>query len=84
MSWQDLILTIGSLIFIVSLLPMLFTSSKPPRFTALTTGTTLLAFAGVYASKSLPFACVTTALSAAIWLGIGLQITLSDKHLTAL
>lgn len=66
--WQDVVLTIGSVIFLIALIPTILGATKPAPLTSLLTGTVLLVFAGTYATLDLPFATVTTAATGLAWL----------------
>lgn len=68
--WQDIVLTTGSVLFLLALIPTILGPTKPAPFTSLLTGTVLLVFAGTYATLGLPFATVTTAATGAAWLVI--------------
>lgn len=72
-SWQDLIFGIGSLLFIIALLPTLLGNNKPAWETAAITSVVLYAFSICYASLDLPFATITSAITASIWLAIAIQ-----------
>ena len=68
--WQDLVLTTGSLVFLVALLPTVLGPSKPAPLTSLLTGGVLLIFAFTYATLDLSFATITTTATGLIWLFI--------------
>ena len=68
LTWQDLVLTSGSLIFLVALVPTVLGSSKPAPLTSLSTGSVLIVFAVTYATLGLSFASVTTATTGLTWL----------------
>jgi branched-subunit amino acid ABC-type transport system permease component len=71
--WQDFVLTAGSLVFIAALLPSVFSNNKPAISTSAITGGVLGVFAVTYATLSLWFAAVTTAMSAVLWLFLAIQ-----------
>jgi hypothetical protein len=73
MSIQDFILTVGSVIFLIALLPMLQATEKPVIKTSLTTGIVLCVFSATYASLELYFSAVMTLLSGGIWLTLAWQ-----------
>lgn len=73
MSWQDIILTGGSIVFIIALLPSVFSNNKPASSTSAMTGSILLVFAFVYGSLHLWFATVTTLITAALWFTLLVQ-----------
>ncbi len=71
MSWQDAVLTAGSVVFVLALLPTLAPSSgKPARSTSLAQGSVLLVFAATYLTLALPLTAAITATSGALWLVI--------------
>lgn len=70
---QDLIFTAGGVIFIVALLPSVFSEHKPPLSTCLITGSVLAVFAATYLTLDLTFGAVTTAISAAVWFTLAVQ-----------
>lgn len=73
MSWQDLVLTAGSIAFLIALLPSVLSDDKPARATSLLTGAVLLVFAGVYASLELWFTTVVTTATGLLWLTLFVQ-----------
>lgn len=72
-SWQDIVLAIGSLVFAIALIPSLLSKDKPALLTSGSTSLVLFVFTITYASLSLWYATVTTALSAALWGVLALQ-----------
>ena len=70
---QDIILTVGSAIFIAALLPTVFAPTKPAILTSLITGSTLGVFAVTYFTLDLQYSSITTAISAALWFVIAFQ-----------
>lgn len=73
MSIQDIILSVGAIVLAAALVPSIMTKDKPALPTSIITGTTLYIFAGVYASLALWTACITTAISATMWLILVIQ-----------
>lgn len=71
--WQDVVLTVGSLVFMVALLPSLLSEHKPAPWTSFTTATTLYVFAAVDATLGLTFTAATTALTATLWIALLIQ-----------
>ncbi len=69
-TWQDAILTLGTLVFLVALIPTLLGDAKPSPLTSLLTGTVLLVFAATYLTLGLYFASITTAATGTVWLVI--------------
>jgi hypothetical protein len=66
-SWQDIVLAVGSVLFCVALVPSLRGTDKPALATCLITGSVLAGFVAVYASLSLWLATVCTAVSSGLW-----------------
>lgn len=69
-TWQDAILTLGTLVFLVALIPTLVGDAKPSPLTSLLTGSVLLVFAATYLTLGLHFASITTAATGTVWLVI--------------
>lgn len=67
MSWQDTLIAVGQVLFIIALVPALLGSSKPPRFTCLLTGGVLAAFAVAFGSLSLWWGSWSAAVCALCW-----------------
>lgn len=70
---QDLILTAGSLVLMIALIPSILGKHKPALSTSVSTGIVLVIFAGVYTSLRLWFAAVVTCLSGILWLVLAVQ-----------
>jgi hypothetical protein len=64
---QDYIYTAGSIIFILSLLPAVFSKEKPPRSTCALTGGVLYVYAVNGYTLDLYFTAITTLITAAVW-----------------
>jgi hypothetical protein len=71
--WQDVILTIGSFLFSVALIPTIQGPVKPPLRTSLVTGLTLVVFAICYVTLGLYLAALSGALTAGAWLLLAWQ-----------
>jgi hypothetical protein len=67
MQWQDMVFTVGSLVFIIALLPSVFSKNKPDIRTSTGTAVILTVFAATYYSLGLYFSAVVTALTAIVW-----------------
>ena len=78
MIWQDAILTVGSVIFLLALIPTIVGPTKPARLTSASTGTVLLIFAATYLTLNLHFAAIVTGLTGAAWLLILAQTRNSE------
>jgi hypothetical protein len=71
--WQDWVLSAGSIVFSIALLPMVFGSRKPALSSSFMTGVVLWVFAATYLSLHLTFTTATTAVSALLWTVLFLQ-----------
>ncbi|MEX1113481.1 MAG: hypothetical protein WD603_01875 [Patescibacteria group bacterium] len=80
MSWQDIVLSVGSAMFMIALIPSILSDDKPAVTTSLMTGTVLIVFAATYASLGLWFTTVITALTAAFWLILFAQKLLAKRR----
>ncbi len=65
--WQDAVLMIGNIFFLIALVPSVLGENKPSKWTSLITATTLTTFAVVYFTLSLSYATIATTLSALAW-----------------
>lgn len=63
---HDIIFAVGSIIFIIALIPAL--KQPPARTTCIITGTILLVYAVNYATLHLTYSLITTAFLGASWL----------------
>ncbi len=73
MKWQDLIIGIGSIVFVLSLIPMLRARNKPPLSASIPTSLALWSFVVVYGSYELWFSVGMNVLSASGWLALAIQ-----------
>jgi hypothetical protein len=73
MRWQDWVLSAGSIVFIIALIPSIVGENKPMLSSSVITGLVLVAFAAVYGTLSLWFATITTALTSVAWFILGGQ-----------
>lgn len=72
--WEDYVIAVGAIIFIVALVPSLRGDNKPDLKTSLITGTTLLLFVAANVSLRLWFAAITTLILAVLWLVLAYQV----------
>lgn len=73
MTWQDVVLAVGSWIFIIALVPSLVGKDKPPVLTSVMTGVVLLVYTFVYFTLHLRLSMVSTGIMAIAWLALGAQ-----------
>lgn len=66
-SWQDLVLLVGNLVFLIALIPSIIGTNKPSLWTSLFTALTMSVFAFTYYSLGLTYGTITVALSALAW-----------------
>jgi len=76
---QDLIISIGQIIFIVALLPTIFNKDKPPIKTSLPTGIILIIIAINFLSLTLYYSFITSLINGIEWLIIAYQKYKSKK-----
>lgn len=77
MKWQDKVFSLGEVVFLTGLIPSLLSDHKPAALTSFATAIMLYAFLFVHASYGLWVAFVLTALTATIWLALGVQVTVT-------
>ena len=73
MIWEDVVLTVGQLFFVVALWPMVFSPEKPPLATALAHGVILGSFAVAFISLELWLSAFSVTLVSAMWFYLGWQ-----------
>lgn len=67
MHWQQTVLALGQIIFIIALLPSVFTKDKPEIWTSIITGTVALSIAITYITMSLPVAAISAFFNFVFW-----------------
>lgn len=72
--WQDWLFTGAGVVFIMSLIPMLWTGAQVPVFTGLSTALMLYGLALAHMSYGNVMAVVTETVAATIWLMLGLGL----------
>jgi hypothetical protein len=78
MSWQDAVIAVGQVIFVIALIPALLGQEKPPRSTCWVTGVTLASNAVALLSLGLVWSGVSMGITAACWLVLGGQWRQTD------
>lgn len=73
MHWQEIVLTIGQIIFIAALFPSILSEDKPALQTSILTSAVAFSIAVVYVTLSIPFAAISAALNGALWLVLAVQ-----------
>lgn len=72
--WQDLVLTVGNLLFLLALIPSLTSVHKPAVGTSLLTGAVLVSFLIVYASKRWWWSIAMCGANAMLWFVLAIQV----------
>ena len=67
MSWQDMVIAIGSWIFIVALLPSIFSQNKPDVKTSIMTAVVLTVYGFVFFTLGLIFSAISGMGTAVCW-----------------
>jgi hypothetical protein len=67
MNWQDLVVAIGSWIFVVSFIPSFIKKEYPAVSTSIITGVILLVFSSAYFTLSLPLAAISNMVTSFCW-----------------
>ncbi|OGE36423.1 hypothetical protein A3A14_00050 [Candidatus Daviesbacteria bacterium RIFCSPLOWO2_01_FULL_43_38] len=73
MPWQDLILSSGTVVLILALLPSVLSKDKPAIPTSIVTGIVMSIFAFVYASLTLWFTAGAVSLISLLWFILAVQ-----------
>ena len=73
MVWQDLLFSFGAIILSFSLLPSIFSNSKPALKTSAITFLILVSFSIAYFTLNLIFSAVTVLLTSLLWSVLAIQ-----------
>jgi hypothetical protein len=73
MHWQEVVLTVGQIVFIIALLPSIFSHDKPEIWTSVLTGTVALSIAVTYLTLSIPLAAGSAFLNFVAWSVLAIQ-----------
>jgi len=79
-TWQDVVLSAGSLVFFISLIPALRGPDKPPVSTGLLTGGMLTVYGLIYATLGLWLSLGGAFLVAGAWYALALQKWLCGRE----
>lgn len=72
--WQDLLFAVGEVVFLATLLPLLFSNADVPFFTGAGTAVMLYSFAVAHISYRNWITVALTLITATLWLLIGLGV----------
>lgn len=71
--WQDFVMMMGSIGFIASLLPSVFSKDKPQILTSISTAIILISFTICYLSMGLYLSSILTVFTAILWIILARQ-----------
>lgn len=72
-SWQDIVFSLGSIVFTMALVPAIIRKRYPPISTCVLTATMLIVYAVTDATLGLWFSTITTIASSIIWMVMGVK-----------
>jgi len=72
-TWQDWVIMVGQLVFLVALLPSVFTADKPNRWSSLLTALVIVAFGVTYWTLDMYFSVASSAALGLVWFILFLQ-----------
>lgn len=73
MDWQDIVISIGQLIFVLALIPSIVGNDKPAVSTSLINGLILAIFTFTFASLGLWFSTISSAMISLAWIFLAKQ-----------
>lgn len=73
MHWQETVLAVGQIIFIVALLPSIFSKDKPEIWTCVMTGLVALSISITYLTLNIPFAAISAFFNFVAWSILAVQ-----------
>jgi len=73
MHWQDLVISIGQIIFSIALIPMVLGKDKPALISSVITGIVLMIYALTYITIQFWFGSLMTIITGGIWLLLAYQ-----------
>ncbi len=66
-AWQDWVLAIGQIFFLLALLPSVFSSDKPSKYSSAPTAMVLYLFSYTFYTLGLTWGAITSFLVGVIW-----------------
>ncbi len=73
MTWQNIVISIGALVFVVALIPALWTKQKPPAITSILYGSIVMSFVVVDISFKLYLGGALTLVNSLQWMALAVQ-----------
>lgn len=81
MSWQEVVLAVGQILFLVALIPSILTDDKPEIWTSLMTGAVALSISITYLTLHIKLASVMAFLNFVAWGILAVQKFRQPKRL---
>lgn len=81
MTWQEIVLALGQVLFLIALIPSIMTDDKPEIYTSLMTGTVALSISVTYLTLHIRLASVMAFLNFIAWSILAIQKHRQPKHL---
>lgn len=73
MHWQQIVLALGQIIFVIALIPSLISKDKPEIWTSIITGLVALSISITYFSMSITFAAISAGANFIAWSILAIQ-----------
>lgn len=73
MIWQDIVFTVGNLIFAAALFPSIISKDKPSLYTSVPTGIVLFSFFIAFYTLSLTYSAILTLINSILWSILAVQ-----------
>ena len=71
--WQDIVFSIGSIVFTIALIPAILEKRYPPISTCILTGFMIGIYAATDLTLQLWFSATTSGVSAVLWIWMGIK-----------
>jgi len=71
--WQDIVFSLGSIVFTIALIPAILERRYPPASTCVLTGVMVGVYAATDLTLELWFSAITSAISALLWIWMGVK-----------
>jgi hypothetical protein len=71
--WQDIVFSLGSIVFTIALIPAILKKKYPPVSTCISTGLMIGIYAVTDFTLELWFSALTSAISASLWIWMGIK-----------
>ena len=79
MKWQQIVLALGQIVFIIALIPSLVSKDKPEIWTSIITALVALSISITYFSMSIPIAAISALLNFIFWSILAFQKLIQIK-----